>query len=261
MKIYQVDAFTNKQFKGNPAAVCMLPGEAFPESQWMQSLAAEMNLSETAFLLKTGGDDYQLKWFTPTIEVELCGHATLATAHILWEEGLLPKNKHALFETLSGRLDVSLKGGLMMMNFPMNDVKRCKAPIGLDMALDCTILGTYSAGRDLLVEIENEKVLKGLSPSLQQLSVISARCIVVTAKGDDVDFVSRVFCPTCGIDEDPVTGSTHCSLAPFWAERLGKNKMNAVQLSARGGQLSVELVGDRVNIAGQAITVFKGVLV
>ena len=260
MKIYQVDAFANERFKGNPAAVCILPDGGFPEHKWMQNLAAEMNLSETAFLSKTGGDVYQLKWFTPTTEVDLCGHATLASAHILWEEGLLPKSEQALFDTRSGRLDVSLKNDQLTMNFPINKVIACKEPIGLDMALDCAIVGTYNGGRDLLVEVENETTVRSLSPSMQQLSVISARCIVVTAKGDNVDFVSRVFCPACGIDEDPVTGSTHCSLAPFWAERLGKSKMNAAQLSARGGLLSVDLVGDRVDIAGNAITVFKGEL-
>ncbi|MEE9326752.1 MAG: PhzF family phenazine biosynthesis protein [Cocleimonas sp.] len=269
MKIYQVDAFTNEKFKGNPAAVCILPDGFKAQASWMQDFAAEMNLSETAYLSKKGGgaisDDssaeqvFSLKWFTPTTEVKLCGHATLATAHIMWQEGILTKDKTALFDTQSGRLEVTLNDSMMTMNFPADKVIPCIEPISLEMALGCQILGTYEAGQDLLVEVKDEKTVVDIKPSFQQLSIIlPARCIVVTARGNKADFVSRVFCPACGIDEDPITGSTHCSLTPFWAERLGKNNMQAQQLSRRGGTLEVELLGDRVNISGTAVTIFKG---
>ena len=269
MKIFQVDAFASEKFKGNPAAVCILPDDYQANEEWMQHLASEMNLSETAFVqgeglskkVKKGGCVLSLRWFTPQTEVDLCGHATLATAHILWEEGYLDKKEIALFDTRSGQLEVKLNDSFMTMNFPVDSVAPCKEPVGLDMALGCSILGTYSAGQDLLVEVASEKVVGGLSPILQQLSVLSVRCIIVTAKGDSVDFVSRVFGPAVGIDEDPVTGSTHCSLTPFWSERLGKTKMKAKQLSQRGGDLSVEMLGDRVYVSGEAITVFKGELV
>jgi len=267
MNIYQVDAFSNEKFKGNPAAVCVLPDD-FPienkkNEQWMQNIAAEMNLSETAFIqksIKNGGGGYTLRWFTPKTEVDLCGHATLATAHILWQEGFLDKNQIAVFETRSGQLEVSLNNTQMVMNFPVDFVEKCKEPTGLEMALGCPVLGTYKAGQDLLVEVANEQTILDLKPSFQQLSIIPVRCTIVTAQGKLVDFVSRVFGPAVGIDEDPVTGSTHCSLTPFWSERLTKTKMKALQLSQRGGALEVELIADRVAISGQAITVFKGKL-
>jgi len=264
MKIYQVDAFTRKKFTGNPAAVCILPDGFEPEKTWMQDIAAEMNLSETAFVKTTdsckSGGVYSLRWFTPMKEVDLCGHATLAAAHILWEEGFLAKDQPALFETKSGLLEVSLGDDHMTMNFPADDVIPCKEPVSLDMALGCPVISTHKAGQDLLVEVKDEQTISSIMPSYLQLSILSARCIIVTAEGDHVDFVSRVFCPACGIDEDPVTGSTHCSLTPFWAERLGKTKMQALQISERGGTLTVELLGDRVNISGQAVTIFKGEL-
>ncbi len=268
MKIFQVDAFTSKPFKGNPAAVCVLPDNYKADEQWMQNLAAEMNLSETAFVQanpeKSGTKKWRgilsLRWFTPKTEVDLCGHATLATAHVLWQEGYLNKDQPALFDTRSGELNVHFQDGLMTMNFPADQITPCKEPVGLEMALGCPVLDTFNAGQDLLVEVANEQIVRELKPSFQQLSLLPVRCIIITAKGEKADFVSRVFGPAVGIDEDPVTGSTHCSLTPFWSRRLGKSKMNALQLSARGGALSVELVGDRVKIAGQAVTVFEGEL-
>ncbi len=274
MEIYQVDAFTDEKFSGNPAAVCILSENKSADEQWMQSVAAEMNLSETAFVYKKAkkeGGGYSLRWFTPTTEVNLCGHATLATSHILWEEGYLDKSQPAVYDTLSGQLEVNrveVKQGEqsnnsveIVMNFPADTVTLCKQPIGLDMALDCQLVNTYTAGQDLLVEVADEKTVENLNPVIQQIATIPVRCIIVTAKGDDVDFVSRVFGPNVGIDEDPVTGSTHCSLAPFWAEKLGKTNMRAQQLSKRGGLLGVKLQGDRVYVSGQAVTVFKGKLV
>ena len=263
MKIYQVDAFTNEKFKGNPACVCVLPEGYIAAEEWMQALAAEMNLSETAFVQAQPDGVFSLRWFTPTTEVDLCGHATLATSHILWQQGLLSKTKPALFDTLSGRLTVNLIGSLMEMNFPVAPLKPCKQPVGLEMALGAPAVATYEAGLDLLVELENEDSVANLQPSIQQIAQIPVRCVIVTAlanKNTQVDFVSRVFGPQVGIDEDPVTGSVHCSLAPYWAEKLAKTKMKARQISQRGGDLSVELLGDRVNVSGEAITVFSGEL-
>lgn len=293
MKIYQVDAFAQEKFKGNPAAVCVVPDDfnmqGKAEEQWMQNVGAEMNLSETAFVQKlsklikptklsknegVGSDSentdpvFKLRWFTPKTEVDLCGHATLATAHILWQEGLLKKDQLAKFDTRSGRLEVRLNDSQMTMNFPVDEVTKCKEPVGLEMALGCAVLGVYEAGQDLLVEVADEQTVLALKPSLQQLTLIPVRCTIVTAhvtahvttQGKSVDFVSRVFGPAVGINEDPVTGSTHCSLTPFWSERLGKTKMKALQLSQRGGALGVELIGDRVAISGQAVTIFKGEL-
>lgn len=264
MKIYQVDAFTSEKFKGNPAAVCVLPDDFVAEESWMQNVAAEMNLSETAYVQKhtKRGGVYLLRWFTPNTEVDLCGHATLAVSHILWQEGLLSKEEKALFDTRSGRLEVALDGSQMIMNFPVDEVTPCKEPVSLEMALGCSILGTYKAGLDLLVEVADEQTVANLNPSIQQLSLLPVRSSIITARGDadNIDFVSRVFGPAVGIDEDPVTGSTHCSLTPFWAERLDKTKMQAQQLSQRGGVLGVELLGDRVNVSGEAVTVFKGEL-
>ena len=265
MKIFQVDAFADKAFKGNPAAVCVLPDDFMAKNKWMQNVAAEMNLSETAFVQRDRENVFSLRWFTPKTEVDLCGHATLATAHILWEEDYLDKTQAALFDTRSGQLKVTLSEAdsdrcQMTMNFPADKVQACKEPVGLEMALGCPVIGTYQAGQDLLVEVADEQTVISLAPSFQQLSLLPVRCVIVTAQGDKADFVSRVFGPAVGINEDPVTGSTHCSLAPFWSERLNKTKMKALQLSQRGGALQIELPGDRVNISGQAVTVFKGEL-
>lgn len=264
MKIYQVDAFTKQKYQGNPAGVCLLPKDTINTDKWMQSVAAEMNLSETAFLQEKKGNIFSLRWFTPKTEVKLCGHGTLATSHVLWTEGLLDKDKAAKFDTLSGRLTVTLDessdGAMMTMKFPSVQSLPCKEPVGLEMALDCDVINTFMAGESLLVEIEDEDVLRKLEPYIQQLATIPARNVIVTAKSNSVDFVSRVFGPNVGIDEDPVTGSAHCVLAPFWAERLGKTKMNAQQLSNRGGELLVALNGKSVEITGQAVTIFRGEL-
>ena len=260
IKIFQVDAFTDRKFSGNPAGVCILPKGHEQTAIWMQSLAEEMNLPETAFAQEIEGSHYSLRWFTPTTEVKLCGHATLATAHILWSEGHISKTETIRFATLSGELKVACDDSLISLDFPQQDTSECKEPIGLEMALGCEVLNTYLAGENLLVEVKNEETVRDLAPYIQQLELLPVECVIVTARGNNVDFVSRVFGPNVGINEDPVTGSTHCSLAPFWGERLSKIKMNALQLSKRGGALQVELVGDRVSIAGQATTIFKGEL-
>jgi len=260
MKIFQVDAFTDTKFKGNPAAVCILPNGVEITDLWMQGLAEEMNLPETAFAQEIEGSRYFLRWSTPTMEVKLCGHATLATAHILWSENHITGNEAITFDTLSGDLIVTHVDSLISLNFPKEHISECKEPIGLEMALGCDIIKTYLSGENLLVEVKDEETVRSLKPYTQQLELLPSELIVVTAKGEEVDFVSRVFAPNVGIDEDPATGSAHCTLAPFWGDRLNKTQMNALQLSKRGGALRVELVGDRVNIAGQATTVFKGEL-
>lgn len=268
LQIFQVDAFADKPFTGNPAAVCLIEGNHQEKynTQWMQSLAAEMNLSETAFVEKKEDGHYHLRWFTPTIEVNLCGHATLASAHILWTETDLPTNQDILFDTLSGRLTISNNKGMITMDFPKESVnplapdEQITTQINTILSTDC--LGVYKTNEDLLAEVESEDVLEKLSPDIPLLATLPIRCLIVTAKSksDDLDFVSRVFAPAAGINEDPVTGSAHCSLAPFWASQLGKNTLLARQISARGGNLSLEIKNDRVAISGTAITILKGQL-
>ncbi len=207
MKIFQVDAFTDTKFKGNPAAVCILPKGVEMTDLWMQGLAEEMNLPETAFAQETEDSRYSLRWFTPTTEVKLCGHATLATAHILWSEDHIIGNEAITFDTLSGDLIVTREDSLISLNFPKEHISECKEPIGLEMALGCDIIKTYLSGENLLVEVKDEETVRSLKPYTQQLELLPSELIVVTAKGEEVDFVSRVFAPNVGIDEDPATGS------------------------------------------------------
>ena len=259
IKIFQVDAFTGDPFKGNPAAVCILKKPA--NEKWMQDFAREMNLSETAFLV-ANGNTFDLRWFTPTTEVDLCGHATLASAHALWQAGVLPTDQTARFNTKSGRLTASLCGEWIELNFPVNTVAPIQQPKGLTeaLAVDADFIG--SDGTDYLVEVSCEKIITDLKPDLKALKTFPVRCIVVTSLSDskEYDFVSRVFAPGAGIDEDPVTGSAHCSLGPFWATRLNKQEMLAYQASSRGGFVRVTLKGDRVLLGGQAVTIFQGTL-
>ena len=271
LQIFQVDAFASKAFTGNPAAVCLLEenhkekGAVYDDS-WMQSLAAEMNVSETAFVTKIEGNIYSLRWFTPTVEVNLCGHATLAAAHILWTETDLPEDQIAIFDTLSGHLEVSNNRGLITMNFPTETVTPLRNDhtyiAQINDILSCHCRGLYQTNEDLLAEIDSEEMLEKIQPDIFQLATLPIRCLIITAKSekDDVDFVSRVFGPAVGIDEDPVTGSAHCSLTPFWGNILGRSKLSARQVSQRGGNLSLQLLNDRVAISGTAITILKGVL-
>jgi PhzF family phenazine biosynthesis protein len=263
LKLFQVDAFANKAFEGNPAAVCLLKQGGDYNTQWMQSLAAEMNLSETAFVEKKSEGVYHLRWFTPKTEVNLCGHATLATAHILWTETDLDQHDIIQFKTLSGCLEVSHNDGLITMNFPTETLTKTQDPNllqQLSAVLSSECKNVYNSSEDILVEIENEAILKKLQPDLQQLSLLPIRCLIITATSNKYDFVSRVFAPRVGIDEDPVTGSTHCALAPFWAEKLGKMTLSARQVSTCGGDVFVTLKNNRVDISGTAITIFKGEL-
>jgi PhzF family phenazine biosynthesis protein len=260
-RIVQVDAFTDRPYRGNPAAVCV--GTAPASGRWMQRVAAEMNLSETAFLHPEGEPGtYRLRWFTPTVEVDLCGHATLASAHVLWEDGHLPADQAARFLTRGGTLSATRRGAWISLDFPAVAVHAEAPPEGLIEAIGARASWVGRAGEDWLIEVESADALLALSPDQGRLKAISARGFLVTAAGDgqDFDFVSRFFGPAVGIAEDPVTGSAHCALAPYWSARLGKTRMTGHQISARGGVVRVELLGDRVALEGQAVTVFAGEL-
>ena len=261
--IYQVDSFTNKPFAGNPAGVCVLQEER--DEQWMQDVAKEMNLSETAFLLK-GDDGYNLRWFTPAVEVELCGHATLASAHILWETGMLKPGEQARFHTLSGLLTADKRGDWYEMDFPAKSEIPAETPTNLVDALGADVgLGVKNIAAnqfDFLVEVASESIVREMQPDFKQLSKFPVRGVIVTsrASADNYDFVSRFFAPAAGVNEDPVTGSAHCFLSPYWSERLGRNELVGYQASARGGVVKVRLDGDRVHLGGQAVTVLRGEL-
>jgi PhzF family phenazine biosynthesis protein len=259
MKIYQVDAFTNKPFHGNPAAVCLLSGQK--PASWMQHLAEEMNLSETAFVLKDN-KEFNLRWFTPKNEEDLCGHATLASAHVLWETGNLPQEQEARFNTRSGRLTARKKGDWIEMNFPAEPPEKVAAPENLLKALEGEPLYVGKNRLDYILEIESEEKLLGLRPKMEFLDQLDTRGIIVTAQpqSEKYDFVSRFFAPGSGIPEDPVTGSAHCCLVPYWAKKLDKQSFKAFQASSRGGELKLTLDDERVLLEGQAVTVFEGEL-
>ena len=257
--IYQVDAFTDRVFSGNPAAVCVLPSAR--EEPWMQALAQEMNLSETAFL-HPEKDGYRLRWFTPKAEVTLCGHATLASAHVLWETGALDPRATARFHTLSGLLTADRREGEIELNFPAKKVEACDAPDGLLSALGVTAKFVGRSALDYLAEIESAAQVRQIAPDFAGLARLPVRGVIVTAVSDrpEFDFISRFFAPAVGVNEDPVTGSAHCSLGPHWQERLGKAEFQAHQASARGGQMRVTVDGERVRLAGRAVTVFRAEL-
>jgi len=259
VRLLQVDAFTSQAFRGNPAAVCLLDGER--DAQWMQNVATEMNLSATAFLLPTDAG-FSLRWFTPAIEVALCGHATLASAHALWEEQILDTGATARFHTKSGLLTAVRNSDWIELDFPATPEERSDAPEGLLESLG--VEHPVYVGRnkfDYLVEVGSEDQVRALDPDHAQLRKIPARGVIVTSRSQDYDFVSRFFAPGSGIDEDPVTGSAHCCLTPYWSARLGKTEMIAYQASSRGGIVRVRLAGDRVKLGGQAVTVLRGNLV
>jgi len=257
--IVQVDAFTHKPFSGNPAAVCVLPGPREPE--WMQAVAGEMNLSETAFLHKEG-EGYRLRWFTPALEVELCGYATLASAHVLWERGSVPEAATIHFFTHSGELTAAKQGDWIELDFPAEPEEPVKTPASLQEALGVKLLYTGRNRFDYLVEVESEKTLRRLRPDFPLLEKMHARGICVTSRSQsaEYDFVSRFFAPASGMSEDPVTGSAHCCLGPFWGKRLGKEELLGFQVSARGGVVRVRLAEKRVLLGGQAVTVLRGEL-
>ncbi len=255
--IVQVDAFTAKPFAGNPAAVCILPAPR--DDEWMHNVAREMNLSETAFLHPEDGG-YRLRWLTPAIEVDLCGHATLASAHVLWEDGHIQPGAEARFHTRSGLLTCRRNGDWIEMNFPMRVAEHSQAPPHLADALGADLVFVGRNQFDYLVEVANEATLRSLHPDYHSLRQLPVRGVIVTARGRECDFVSRFFAPGAGIDEDPVTGSAHAALAPYWGARLNKSEMTAFQVSERGGVVKVRLDGDRVHISGQAVTVLRAEL-
>jgi PhzF family phenazine biosynthesis protein len=259
LTITQVDAFTAEPFKGNPAAVCVLPGER--DDAWMQNVAREMNLAETAFLLPRS-DGWGLRWFTPVVEVDLCGHATLASAHVLWETHRLAAEATARFHTRSGLLTAVRRGDWIELDFPATPDEPVEAPPGLVESLGVAPRYVGKSIFDYLAELDSEETVRSLRPDFGVMKKIGARGVIATSRSADsgFDFVSRYFAPAFGIDEDPVTGSTHCCLAPFWTRRLNKTSFRARQVSARGGVLKVELRGDRVGLGGQAVTVLRGEL-
>jgi predicted PhzF superfamily epimerase YddE/YHI9 len=254
--IQQVDSFTDKPFAGNPAGVCVLKQKADPA--WMQDVAREMNLSETAFL-EPAGDGFGLRWFTPAVEIELCGHATLASAHVLWETGMLDPAATARFHTLSGLLTAERRGEWIELDFPARPVEEADPPAGLlEVFAEPRFVGR--SRYDYLLELASEEAVRKSAPDPQVLAALGVRGVIITARAssEPFDFVSRFFAPGSGVDEDPVTGSAHCTLGPFWAPRLGKEEFLAYQASARGGVVKVRLAGDRVKLGGQAVTVLRG---
>ena len=257
--IFQIDAFTDKPFRGNPAAVCILTRHR--EDAWMQNVAQEMNLSETAFL-EEEENGYKLRWFTPAVEVDLCGHATLASAHALWEDGYIDAEQQIRFYTKSGLLTAERNGVWIEMNFPAEPETMAPAPKDLSRALG---VGFDYVGKnrfDYLVEINSEATLRRMDPDFTLLSTMQMRGVIVTSPSasKEYDFVSRFFAPHVGVNEDPVTGSAHCCLAPHWADRLGRNELLGYQASSRGGFVRVRVDKDRVHLGGQAVTVLRGKL-
>lgn len=259
MRAFVIDAFTSVPFGGNSAGVILLDRAA--DEEWMQHVAAELKHPETAFVRLRADGAYDLRWFTPTVEVRLCGHATLASTHALHSTGA---GKSFVFHTLSGELRTGVdESGVVSMDFPAAIPKPIQAPAGLAEALGAEPVSVHRAGEDVLVELAGVDVVGGLAPDIRALGTVDARGVIVTAlaaPGADHDIVSRFFAPRVGVDEDPVTGSAHCVLAPFWAARLGRSALRAVQLSARGGRLDVEVHGDRVTLQGRAVTVLDGSL-
>jgi PhzF family phenazine biosynthesis protein len=261
--LFIVDAFADKPYEGNPAAVCLLDEPA--DERWMQQVAGEMNLSETAFVALEADDAgaLPLRWFTPTVEVELCGHATLATAHVLWRE--LDRVGSLRFTTASGELRASERDGMIELDFPATPAAVAPTPPNLAAALGLGAGQLRWTGRsrfDLLVEVDGADALREAAPDFAALARVDARGIIVTAAASEqgVDFVSRFFAPAAGVKEDPVTGSAHCALTPYWVERLGRSELVGYQCSARGGTVRVELRGERVGLAGHAFTTLSGQL-
>jgi len=259
LPLFLVDAFAERPFTGNPAAVCLL--DSWPEDAWLQAVAMEMNQAETAFLVREGAA-YRLRWFTPALEVDLCGHATLASARVLWDQQLAAPGAPIEFLTRSGSLFARLVGEAIELNFPLTPQQETAAPAGLLESLGAK--GSY-VGRnvDYLVEVAGEAELRALAPDFRSLATVECRGVIVTARSNDerFDFVSRFFAPAAGIDEDPVTGSAHCTLAHYWGQKLGKSRLLAYQASRRGGTVGVEIQGDRVLLRGPATIVVRGELI
>jgi PhzF family phenazine biosynthesis protein len=258
--LFQIDAFTSEPFKGNPAAVCLL-NEKIPDTR-MQKIALEMNLSETAFLLKENGG-YRLRWFTPVTEVDLCGHATLASSYLLFQKGLVSGDHLICFYTRSGELQAMMADGWVTLNFPAFEEKPYIETDKLREALGVNPVEIVKSGENVIMELGTSEEVRNLKPDFIKLMDISLHGVAVTARSDlsEFDFISRYFAPWVGIDEDPVTGSAHACLGPYWSKRLKKKKMIAYQASARGGVVKVEIQGNRVLLGGQAVLIFEGELI
>lgn len=258
--LYVVDAFTDRAFAGNPAAVCLLRG--WPDDARMQAVASEMNLSETAFLWRQADGVFPLRWMTPTVEVDLCGHATLASAHVLFETGIAKPGDVIRFNTRSGELTAARSGDEIELDFPARPADRAEPPPGLVEALGVAPRFVGWTGSDYVVEVASEADVRAAAPDFRRLAAVGCRGVILTAAADGgrFDFVSRFFAPAAGIDEDPVTGSAHCCLAVYWGERLGRQEMVGFQASARGGVVRVTLAGDRIKLGGRAVTVVEGTL-
>ncbi len=256
LKFTQVDAFTSEIFKGNPAAVCVMDKPA--DEAWMQKVAMEMNLSETAFLYRED-DGFSLRWFTPVHEVDLCGHATLASAHVLWDERHLKTQEEAIFYTRSGRLAAKKNGDWIELNFPTKPAEEV-GPLKLfEEAFGVKSVFTGKSDLKYLLEFESEQIIRDLKPDFNKLAQVDEGIgVIVTAKSTKYDFISRFFAPKYGINEDPVTGSAHCVLSHYWSKKLNKLEFSAYQASVRGGELKVILDGQRTRIEGQAVSVFRG---
>jgi len=257
IRFWQVDAFTDRPFGGNPAAVCLLDQPM--DGAWMQAVAAEMNLSETAFI-RPLAEGFELRWFTPAVEVDLCGHATLAAAHVLWQRDLVPENKVIDFQTRSGTLRASCSSQLIELDFPATPASAVEPPDGLLESLSVEPVFVGRTSFDLLVEVESASTVRGLQPDYARLGRLSTRGVIVTARADapGFDFISRFFAPAAGVNEDPVTGSAHCCLGPYWSERFGRSQLVGYQASMRGGTVNVRIAGDRVILGGIAIIVCEG---
>jgi PhzF family phenazine biosynthesis protein len=256
----RIDAFTTEAFAGNPAAVCVLPEDR--DAAWMQLVAREMNAGATAFLRKRGDDGYDLRWFAPSAELQLCGHGTLASAHALWEGGHLMPSSPARFHTHDGLLTAVRRGDWIELDFPATPDQPAEPPAGLAQALGATPKYVGRSRLDYIVELESDDIVRNLRPDIARLASIPSRGFIVTSRAASphADFVSRFFAPSVGISEDPVTGSAHCTLGPFWSARLGQTDLVGRQVSDRGGVVKVSMAGDRVRLSGQAVTVLRGEL-
>lgn len=267
LPFFQIDSFTSEAFSGNPAAVVLL--DKARSDDWLQAVATENNLSETAFVLPNDDRNWKLRWFTPAIEVDLCGHATLAAAHALWESESVSSDRTIIFETRSGPLTIKKQGSQIRMDFPVTPVAKVEAPQGLleslrihEQPLD--VIDVVKSAFDYIVVVKDEATVRNLQVDFRQLSQVDARGTIVTAIADptsDYDFVSRFFGPAAGVDEDPVTGSAHCALVDYFSQKLNRNKLTGYQASARGGIVEVEKQGDRAILSGQAVTIIRGALV
>lgn len=255
LSLYQADAFTDKLFGGNPAAVCIL--NSWLPDVTMQSIAAENNLAETAFIVKAGAR-YEIRWFTPTVEVDLCGHATLASAHILFERYNMHGDTIEFYSPRSGVLKVTKQDGLLSLDFPKDVFEKVTPPAVIAEGIGITPLETFRGKTDYMAVVSSQSEVENIRPDFNKISQLNARGLIVTAPGGNCDFVSRFFAPQSGIDEDPVTGSSHTTLTPYWSEKLGRKTLTAMQLSARKGYLQCTDKGERVEISGKAVTYLVG---